>query len=186
MENLSNKRVAILATNGFEESELKEPKKALEKAGALVDIISEKEGTIRSWSNGNWGRTYQVDETLNHVAHDDYDALMLPGGVINPDSLRKNKKAITFVRSFFEHKKPVAAICHAPSLLIEADVLKGRTVTSFGSIRKDVENAGAQWIDKDVVVDDGLITSRSPLDLPTFNKKLIAEIYENKHAVHMA
>jgi len=185
MENLSKKRVAILATHGFEESELRDPKKALEKAGAHVDIISENEGSIKSWTNGNWGRTYQVDETLNHVTQDHYDALVLPGGVMNPDALRRNKKAITFVRSFFEHKKPVAAICHAPSLLIEADVLKGRTVTSYVSIKKDVENAGAQWIDKDVVVDEGLVTSRSPLDLPSFNSKLIEEIYEGKHAGQM-
>jgi protease I len=186
MENLSKKRVAILATDGFEESELKDPKKALEKAGAQVDIISENEGNIKSWSNGNWGRTYQVDETLDHVTQNYYDALILPGGVINPDTLRRNKKAVTFVKSFFENNKPVAAICHAPSLLIEADVLKGRKLTSYSSIKKDVENAGAQWVDKEVVVDRGLITSRSPNDLPAFNAMLVEEVYEGKHATQVA
>lgn len=186
MENLSKKRVAILATNGFEESELRDPKKALEQAGAQVDIISENEGNIKSWSNDNWGRTYQVDETLDHVGQNHYDALILPGGVMNPDTLRRNKKAVTFVKSFFENKKPVAAICHAPSLLVEADVLKGRTLTSYSSIKKDIENAGAHWVDKEVVVDEGLITSRSPNDLPAFNAKLVEEIYERKQARQMA
>jgi protease I len=186
MENLSKKRIAILATNGFEESELSVPKKALEQAGAHVDIISENEGNIKSWTNGNWGRTYQVDETLDHVTQNNYDALMLPGGVMNPDTLRRNKKAVTFVRSFFENKKPVAAICHAPSLLVEADVLKGRKLTSYSSIKKDIENAGAHWVDKEVVVDDGLVTSRTPNDLPAFNAKLIEEIYEHKQARQMA
>ncbi|GGK15058.1 protease [Yeosuana aromativorans] len=186
MEKLSKKRVAILATNGFEESELSEPKKALEQAGAHVDIVSENEGTIKSWANGNWGKSYDVNTTLDHVTQDHYDALMLPGGVINPDTLRKNKKAVSFVRSFFENGKPIAAICHGPSLLIEADVLKGRKVTSYNSIKKDIENAGAHWLDEAVVVDQGLITSRNPQDIEAFNAKLIEEIYEDKYAVHMA
>ena len=185
MENLSKKRVAILATDGFEESELKDPKKALERAGAHVDIISENEGNIKSWTNGNWGRTYHVDETLDHVTQDHYDALILPGGVMNPDTLRRNKKAVAFVKSFFDSKKPVAAICHAPSLLIEADVLKGRKLTSFNSIRKDIENAGAHWVDLEVVVDDGLVTSRNPNDLKAFDAKLIEEIYQGRPEIQL-
>ncbi|SFN80350.1 protease I [Bizionia echini] len=186
MENLNKKRVAILATNGFEESELREPKKALEEAGAHVDIVSLESGTIKSWTDGNWGKTYEVDKTLNGVSHSDYNALMLPGGVINPDLLRKNKNAVNFVKSFFENHKPVAAICHAPWLLAEAGVLKGRKVTSYDSIKTDIINAGANWVDEEVVVDSGLVTSRSPKDLPAFNSKLVEEVYEGKHEEQMA
>ncbi|MGY0392165.1 type 1 glutamine amidotransferase domain-containing protein [Bizionia sp. KMM 8389] len=186
MENLNKKRVAILATNGFEESELREPKKALEEAGAQVDIVSEKSGTIKSWSDGDWGKTYSVDRILDDVSVSDYNALMLPGGVINPDLLRRNEKAVRFVKSFFENHKPVAAICHAPWLLAEADVLKDRKVTSYGSIKKDIINAGANWVDEEVVVDSGLVTSRSPEDLPAFNAKLVEEVYEGKHEEQMA
>ncbi len=181
MENLNRKRVAILATNGFEESELREPKKALEEAGAYVDIVSDESGEIKSWTDGNWGKSYKVNKTLNQVNQSDYHALMLPGGVINPDKLRINKTAISFIKSFFENHKPVGAICHAPWLLAEADVLKGRKITSFGSIKTDMENAGANWVDEEVVVDAGLVTSRSPKDLPAFNKKLVEEVYEGKH-----
>ena len=181
MENLNRKKVAILATNGFEESELREPKRALEEAGADVDIISLQSGEIKSWADGDWGKKYQVDKTLNEVTQDDYDALVLPGGVINPDLLRREEKAIDFVRSFFDHHKPVAAICHAPWLLAEAGVLKGREVTSFSSIKTDIINAGANWRDEEVVVDSGLVTSRKPDDLPAFNSKLVEEVYEGKH-----
>ena len=181
MENLNRKRVAILATNGFEESELRDPKKALEDTGAEVHIISEESGEIKSWSDGNWGKTYKVDKTLNEVNQSDYNALLLPGGVINPDKLRRNKSAVNFVKSFFENKKPVAAICHGPWLLAEADVLKGRKITSYESIKTDMINAGANWVDEEVVVDAGLVTSRSPKDLPAFNKKLVEEVYEGKH-----
>lgn len=181
MENLNRKRVAILATNGFEESELREPKKALEEAGAYVDIVSEELGEIKSWADGNWGKSYKVNKTLDQVNQSDYHALMLPGGVINPDKLRRNKTAISFIKSFFENHKPVGAICHAPWLLAEADVLKGRKITSFGSIKTDMKNAGANWVDEEVVVDEGLVTSRSPKDLPAFNKKLVEEVYEGKH-----
>ncbi|MCK0124562.1 type 1 glutamine amidotransferase [Gelidibacter sp. F2691] len=181
MENLNKKKVAILATNGFEESELREPKKALEKAGAEVHIVSEDTGTIKAWADGNWGSDYKVDKTLDEVSQSDYHALMLPGGVINPDKLRTNPKAVQFIKSFFEHKKPVGAICHGPWLLAEADVLKGRKITSYGSIKTDLKNAGAQWVDEEVVVDEGLVTSRSPKDLPAFNAKLVEEVYEGKH-----
>ena len=181
MENLNKKKVAILATNGFEESELREPKNALEKAGAEVHIISEKSGTIKGWSDGNWSKEYKVDKTLDEVNQADYNALMLPGGVMNPDTLRRNKKAVSFVKSFFENHKPVGAICHGPWLLAEADVLKGRKITSYSSIKTDMMNAGAHWVDEEVVVDEGLVTSRSPEDLPAFNAKLVEEVYEGKH-----
>ncbi|KJD35328.1 glutamine amidotransferase [Tamlana sedimentorum] len=186
MENLEKKTVAILATNGFEESELSEPKKALEEAGADVHIVSLESGEIKGWKNGNWSNSYKVDKTLDEVSQSNYNALMLPGGLINPDLLRRNDKAIGFVKSFFENKKPVAAICHAPWLLAEADVLKGRKVTSFSSIKTDIENAGAQWVNQEVVVDEGLVTSRSPEDLPAFNKKLVEEVYEGKHKMQTA
>ncbi len=186
MENLNSKKIAILATNGFEESELKEPKAALEKAGAEVHIVSEKSGTIKSWSDDNWSSTYKVDKTLDQVGQQDYDALMLPGGVINPDLLRKNPKAISFIKSFFENHKPVGAICHGPWLLAEADVLKDRKITSYGSIKTDMINAGAHWVDEEVVVDQGLVTSRNPDDLPAFNAKLVEEIYEGKHKEQVA
>ncbi len=181
MENLNRKRVAILATDGFEESELRDPKKALEDAGADVHIISIDSGEIKAWSDGNWGKSYKVDKTLDQVNQSDYNALVLPGGVINPDLLRMNKTAVSFVKSFFEHKKPVAAICHGPWLLAEADVLQGRKITSYGSIKTDMINAGANWVDEEVVVDAGLVTSRSPKDLPAFNSKLVEEVYEGKH-----
>ncbi|WP_439128227.1 type 1 glutamine amidotransferase domain-containing protein [Polaribacter sp.] len=181
MENLNRKTVAILATNGFEESELREPKKALEDAGADVHIVSLKSGEIKGWSDGNWSNSYPVDKTLDQVSQSDYNALMLPGGVINPDLLRNDKDAVDFVRSFFENHKPVAAICHAPWLLVEAGVLEGRDVTSYSSIKTDIINAGGNWLDKEVVVDEGLVTSRNPSDLPAFNAKLVEEIYEGKH-----
>lgn len=181
MENLNKKRVAILATNGFEESELREPKNALIEAGADVDIVSLEMGKIKSWSNGTWSNYYDVDKTLNEVSQADYNGLVLPGGVINPDLLRREETAIDFIRSFFENHKPVAAICHAPWLLAEADVLKDRNVTSFSSIKTDIINAGANWSDEEVVVDEGLVTSRNPDDLPAFNAKLVEEIYEGKH-----
>lgn len=139
------KRIAILATNGFEESELKSPKEALEKEGFQVDIISPESGKIKSWDEGDWGKEYDVDFTLDQVSSKDFNALVLPGGVINPDHLRRNDKVLTFVREFFDQKKPVAAICHAPWILISAGVVKGRRMTSFHSIIKDVENAGANW-----------------------------------------
>ncbi|HMC00035.1 MAG TPA: type 1 glutamine amidotransferase domain-containing protein [Flavobacteriaceae bacterium] len=186
MENLNRKSIAILATNGFEESELKEPKKSLEENGANVDIVSLESGEIKGWANGNWSNTYKVDKTLNEVSQSDYNALVLPGGLINPDLLRRNDKAVKFVRSFFENKKPVAAICHAPWLLAEADVLRGRKVTSYNSIKTDLKNAGANWVDEEVVVDEGLVTSRSPEDLPAFNSKLVEEVYEGKHEMQEA
>ena len=186
MKDLNKKTVAILATNGFEESELSEPKKALEKAGAEVHIVSLESGEIKGWSDGNWSNSYKVDKTLSDVSQKDYNALVLPGGQINPDLLRKNKTAVSFVKSFFENHKPVAAICHAPWLLAEAGVLKGRKITSYDSIKTDMINAGANWVDEEVVVDAGLVTSRSPEDLPAFNRKLVEEVYEGKHEEQVA
>lgn len=182
MENkLNNLKVAILATDGFEQSELFEPKKALEQAGAEVSIISLESGEIKGWDEKNWGDSIEVDLTIEDAKAEDFDALQLPGGVMNPDKLRMDKDAVQFIKSFFEAGKPVAAICHAPWTLIEADVVKGRTVTSWASLRKDLENAGAKWVDEEVVVDNGLVTSRNPQDLPAFNKKMIEEFAEGIH-----
>jgi len=178
---LNTKNVAILATNGFEQSELFEPLKALKNEGANVDIVSLETGEIKGWKDGNWGKSITVDKTLDQVNESDYNALMLPGGVINPDLLRANEKAVNFVKSFVKKKKPVGAICHAPWLLASADVVKGREITSYNSIKKDMINAGAKWKDESVVVDQGLVTSRNPDDLPNFNAKLIEEICEGQH-----
>ena len=186
MDNLDRKTVAILATNGFEESELREPMNALKEAGATVHIVSEESGTIKAWADGNWSNNYDVDKTLDAVSSTDYNALVLPGGVINPDKLRRNESAVNFVKSFFKAHKPVAAICHAPWLLAEADVLKDRNITSFSSIKKDMINAGANWEDSEVVVDEGLVTSRTPNDLPAFCSKLVEEVYEGKHEMQTA
>jgi protease I len=176
-----NLKVAILATNGFEQEELTSPRSALKDAGIQFDIVSEEAGSIKGWDHGEWGITVTVDKTVDEVSSSDYDALVLPGGVINPDKLRRNKKAVDFVRDFFENHKPVAAICHAPQLLIEAGVVEGRKMTSFHSIKTDLANAGANWVDEEVVVDEGLVTSRSPEDLPAFNRKMVEEIKEGKH-----
>ena len=182
---LENKNVAILATNGFEESELTSPREALKEAGAKTFIISPESGTIKSWHEGNWGGEFEVDLTLDKAEADQFDSLVLPGGVINPDQLRLNEDAIAFVRAFFEDGKPVSAICHGPQLLINANVLQGRTLTSWPSIKEDLRNAGARWVDNEVVVDKGLTTSRSPADLPAFNKKMIEEIREGVHEANM-
>lgn len=180
-KKLNNIKVAILATNGFEQSELFEPKKALEDAGAEVKIVSLASGEIKGWNENDWGKTIAVDITLDQANADDFDALQLPGGVMNPDKLRMNDKAVSFVKAFFNSGKPVAAICHAPWTLIEADVVDGRTITSWASLKTDLENAGAKWVDKEVVTDNGLVTSRNPDDLPAFNKKMIEEFAEGFH-----
>lgn len=182
MTNLKDKKVAILSTNGFEESELTSPRNALQEAGATVHIISPQSGTIKGWKDGNWSDEVTVDYTLREVQPSGYDALVLPGGVMNPDKLRMDKDAVTFVSHFFEHGKPVAAICHGPQTLIETGMLKGREMTSFPSLKTDLENAGATWTDQEVVVDRGLVTSRTPEDLPAFNRKMIEEIREGIHS----
>lgn len=176
-----SKNVAILATHGFEESELKSPKAYLEQQGWTAHIISPESGTIKAWAEKNWGGEYKVDKTLSEVSSSDYDALVLPGGVMNPDTLRTNEDAVSFVRDFFKDKKPVAAICHGPQILIEAGVVEGRNLTSYKSLKTDLKNAGANWTDEEVVTDQGLVTSRTPADLDAFNKKMVEEIKEGKH-----
>jgi protease I len=175
-ERLSGRTVAILATNGFEQSELEEPKRALEQAGAVADIVSPARGQIRGWKHADWGTPVAIDVALKEADPSHYDALVLPGGVLNPDQLRMNPAAVEFVRSFAQSGKPIAAICHGPWTLIEADAVRGRKLTSWPSLRKDLENAGATWVDQEVVVDRGLVTSRRPDDLPAFNRKMIEEI----------
>ncbi len=176
-----SKNIAILATHGFEESELKSPKEHLEQQGWTAHIISPEGGSIKAWAEKDWGSEYTVDKTLDEVSASDYDALVLPGGVINPDKLRTNEKAIAFVQDFFKQHKPVAAICHGPQILISAEAVSGRKMTSVKSVSVDLKNAGAVWEDSEVVVDNGLVTSRTPEDLPAFNAKLVEEINEGKH-----
>jgi protease I len=172
-QQLKDRRIAILATDGFEQSELVEPQKSLKEAGAQVDVIAPKTGRIRGWKIDDWGDEVAVDVPLSDANPEAYDALVLPGGVLNPDNLRTDSAAVGFVRSFFERHKPVAAICHGPWTLVEADVLQGRRLTSYPSIRSDLINAGAHWEDAEVVEDDGLVTSRNPDDIPAFTSKLI-------------
>jgi deglycase len=180
--DLHGKKVAILATDGFEQSELLEPRAALDDAGAETKIVSPKNDVIKGWDHTDWGETIKVDLFLEDVDCDDFDALLLPGGVMNPDKLRTFPEAVEFVRGFFEAGKPVAAICHGPQILIDADVVRGRKLTSYPSIKNDLMNAGAEWYDRAVVTDQGLVTSRRPDDLPEFNKKMIEEIAEGIHA----
>jgi protease I len=179
--NLSGKRVAILATDGVEQVELTEPRKALDQAGAKTVVVSPKNGKIKGWQHDHWGDEIPVDVPLEQASADTFDALLLPGGVMNPDHLRMNKKAVQFVKSFFEAGKPVAAICHGPWLLVEADVVRGRTVTSWPSLQTDLRNAGADWVDREVATDEGLVTSRKPDDIPAFSSKMIEEFAEGKH-----
>ena len=181
MATLSNRKVAILTEEGFEQVELTSPLDALKTAGATVHIISPKSGRIKAWDKTNWGIEVDVDKQLDDVSPDDYDALVLPGGVLNPDKLRQNKAAVAFASAFLDEGKPVAAICHGPQLLIETGMLKGRKLTSYPSLQTDLKNAGATWVDEQVVVDNGLVTSRRPDDLPAFNKKMIEEIAEGMH-----
>lgn len=176
-----SKNIAIIATHGFEESELKSPKEHLEKQGWNVDIVSPETGKIKAWAEKNWGPEYEVNKTLDQASPSDYDALVVPGGVLNPDKLRANESALKFVKTFFEQKKPVGAICHGPQVLIDAQVVEGREMTSVKNISTDLKNAGANWRDEEVVVDAGLVTSRTPKDLPAFNAKLVEEINEGKH-----
>jgi protease I len=170
---LNGKRIAILATDGVEQVEMTEPRKALEAAGATTELVSPAKGKLQAWQHMEKGDKFQVDVELDAANPNNYDALVLPGGVANPDQLRTMPKAVQFVKSFFEQDKPVAAICHAPWLLVEADVVRGRTVTSWPSLHTDLKNAGAKWVDREVVEDNGLVTSRKPDDLPAFNKKIV-------------
>lgn len=181
-QSLNGKRVAILAAAGFEEAELSSPKEALLKAGAEVHVVTPDGKGIRAWAETDWGETYDADKALGDVNESDYHALMLPGGVFNPDELRTNEDALSFVKAFFQAGKPVAAICHAPWILINAGVVEGRRMTSVPSIAQDLRNAGAEWVDEQVVVDSGFVTSRTPKDLDAFNAKLVEEIQEGRHS----
>jgi protease I len=178
---LNGKRIAILATHGFEQSELEGPRDRLRKAGATVEIVSLASGEIRGWDKKDWGRPVTVDKTLDQVAAAEYDAVVLPGGQINPDLLRVEPKALKFIKEIFDAGKIVAAVCHAPWLLIETGIAKGRKMTSYKSIKTDVANAGARWEDSEVVVDQGVITSRNPGDLEAFSVKIIEEVREGRH-----
>ncbi|HEX4152902.1 MAG TPA: type 1 glutamine amidotransferase domain-containing protein [Steroidobacteraceae bacterium] len=171
-DTLKGLKVAILATDGFEQSELTEPRKALDAAGADTEIISPKQGKVRGWKMKEWGDEVPVDQTLDDADPKDYDALVLPGGVINADALRLQPKAVTFVKAFFDADKPVGVICHAPWALIEAGTARGHKMTSWPSLKTDLTNAGAQWVDEEVVVDGKLVTSRKPDDLPAFNREI--------------
>lgn len=179
--DIKNKKVAILTDNGFEEVELTSPMNALEKAGATVQIISPQKDKVKAWNHDHWSIELPVDKNIKDARPEDYDMLVLPGGVLNPDQTRTNPDCISFAKAFLESGKPLAAICHGPQLLIETGMLKGRTMTSYPSVKTDLKNAGVNWVDQEVVVDDGLITSRSPKDLDAFNKKVIEELKEGKH-----
>ncbi len=178
---LDGKRVAILVADGFEQVEMTAPREALRGAGADTDIVSPEDGEVKGWQHTEWGDVFDVDVPLEEADSEDYDALLLPGGVMNPDHLRRNEAALKFVRAFFESGKPVAAICHGPWTLIDAGVIEGREVTSYHTIQTDLKNAGAKWIDREVVVDNGLVTSRKPDDIPAFNDKMIEEFAEGRH-----
>lgn len=175
MSNLENKKVAVLAADGYEQSELDSPVKALKEAGATVHIVSLKSGKIRAMKDHEWSTSVDVDHAVKDIKADDYNALLLPGGVINPDSLRADEDAVKFVKDFFQQNKPVAAICHGPQTIIDADEVKGRKMTSFNAISKDLINAGANWVDEEVVTDGNLTTSRKPEDIPAFNERIVQE-----------
>ena len=179
--SLQGKKVAALLTQGFEQVELTGPRDALEEAGATVEIVSPERGSVRGWNHTEWGESVTVDRALDEVRAEDYDALLLPGGVMNPDHLRQNPAAVQLVRAFYDQGKPIAAICHAPWMLIEADVVRGSRATSWPSLQTDMRNAGAEWTDTAVVVDRGVVTSRKPDDIPAFNDKMIEEFAEGQH-----
>jgi len=184
--HLKDKRIAILATNGFEQSELEVPLAKLRETGAKVDVVSPEKGEIRGWAKKDWGNSVKVDRALAEARADDYDALVLPGGQINPDLLRVNAEALAFIKAFNAEKKVIAAICHAPWLLIETGIAKGRKMTGYKAIKTDLVNAGARFEDSAVVVDEGIVTSRSPADLEPFVAKIIEEVEEGRHARRQA
>lgn len=179
-QELNGKKVAILVADGFEQVEMTEPKKEFEQAGAQTHIVSPQSGQVRGWNHYDKGDEFPVDVTLEEADPNNYDALLLPGGTVNPDQLRTKPEAVKFVKAFFEAGKPVAAICHGPWTLVEADVVRGRTVTSWPSVSTDLKNAGANWVDQEVVVDGNLITSRKPDDIPAFSKRAIEEFATSK------
>ncbi|MFL6294799.1 MAG: type 1 glutamine amidotransferase domain-containing protein [Actinomycetes bacterium] len=178
---LQGKTIAFLATDGVEQVEYTEPRKAVEQAGATAHLLSLKTDDVQGFNHLDKGDTFPVDKAVSEASADDYDGLVLPGGVANPDALRTDAAAVSFVRSFFEAGKPVASICHGAWTLVEADVVKGRTLTSWPSIRTDIENAGGAWVDEEVHTDRGLVTSRKPADLPAFNAKIVEEFTEGRH-----
>lgn len=182
MSHVTGKKVAILTENGFEESELTSPKQALEEHGATVHIVSPQKDKVIGWKDKDWSIELKVDKNVEDAQVDDYDMLVIPGGVINPDLMRVNERCVSFAREFLQSGKPVAAICHGPQLLIETGLLSGRNMTSYKAIRTDLENAGVRWEDKEVIVDNGLVTSRSPKDLEAFNKKVLEELKEGVHS----
>jgi len=182
VERLKGTRVAALVANGFEQVELIEPRKALEAEGAAVDVVSPEAGRVRGWNHREWGEEISVDRPLDQARAEEYDALLLPGGVMNPDRLRTNPQAVQFVKRFFDSGKPIAVICHGPWLLVEAAVVRGVKMTSYPSVKTDLQNAGAQWVDEEVVVDRGIISSRRPADLPAFNRRMIEEFVDGRHA----
>lgn len=179
--DIAGKRVAILATDGVEQVELTEPRKALDDAGARTTLVSPKADRIKAWQHDHWGDELPVDLALSNARSDDFDALLLPGGAMNPDHLRMEPAAVDFVRDFFDKGKPIAAICHGPWLLVEAGVVRNRTVTSWPSLKTDISNAGGDWVDREVVTDEGIVTSRKPDDIPAFNRKMIEEFAEGRH-----
>jgi deglycase len=178
---LDGKKVAILVTDGFEQVELTKPREALDQAGAETKIVSLKSGKIQGMNHADRGDKFDVDQTLDEARPEQFDALMIPGGLMNPDALRSNDDALEFTRHFFREGKPVAAICHGPWVLIDAGTVRGRMLTSWPAIKTDVKNAGGKWINEEVVVDNGLVTSRKPDDIPAFNKKMIEEFCEGRH-----
>jgi protease I len=180
-QQLKNRKVAIVVENGFEQVEMTEPRKALEEAGAKTEIVSPVKGNVKGWKLDHWGDEFPVDKHVSEARSEDYDALLLPGGVMNPDKLRRNENVLNFVRGFFDSGKPVASICHGPWTLIDSGVARGRRMTSWPSIQMDLKNAGADWVDREVVVDRGLVTSRKPDDIPAFNERMIEEFAEGLH-----
>lgn len=180
-EQLRGKRIAALVDHGFEQVELTEPRKALQQEGATVDVISPQSGSVKGWKHTEWGDTIAVDRELKDARPDEYDGLLLPGGVMNPDHLRTNEEAVRFVKAFVDSGRPIAAICHGPWTLIEAGGVRGRRVTSWPSLATDLRNAGADWVDAECIVDNGLVTSRKPDDIPAFNRKMIEEFAEGRH-----